>query len=345
MILVSIAEGNLPLQQRFGIRLWQGGRWRQIIKMHEVFLEPEAIRALGRELTLDLFIGDDAALLGIDEEHPARLQAAFLGDLIRRHIEHTDLRSHDDAVILRHIIARRAEAVAIKYGANLLAIGESNGGRAIPWLHQAGVILIEGLPCIVHALMVGPRFGDHHHHRVWKRAAGEHEHFERVVEHGRVAAIGIDDRVHLPHVVAEQVRLEERAAGMHPVDVTAQCVDLSIMRHVAIRMGAFPTRKGVGTETRMDEREGGFHRRIPQIGEIFRQLLGQEHAFVDDCLVGQTGQIPVFPAIEAGGANLVVGPLPDYVELPFECQVIDQLLAPADENLPDERFARTGGVT
>ena len=59
--------------------------------MHEVFVEPQAVGALGDNLALDFLVGDNPALLGVDQEHPAVLQAAFLGDLLRGHVEHAHL--------------------------------------------------------------------------------------------------------------------------------------------------------------------------------------------------------------------------------------------------------------
>ena len=40
--------------------------------------------------------------------------------------------------------ARRAQAVAVERGADLAAVGEGDGGRAVPRLHQGGVVLVEG---------------------------------------------------------------------------------------------------------------------------------------------------------------------------------------------------------
>jgi signal recognition particle GTPase len=56
-----------------------------------------------------------------------------------------------------------------------------------------------------------------------------YEQLERVVEHRRVAAVGVDDREELLDVVAEQLALEQRLAGVHPVDVAAQGVDLAVV--------------------------------------------------------------------------------------------------------------------
>ena len=159
-----------------------------------VLFEPFAVRMFRRDLVLDLFVGDDAAFLSIDQKHATRLQAAFLQDAFRRDIQHADFRRHDDQIIFGHVIARRAKTIAIQRCADANAIGEGDRSRAIPRLHQAGMIFVEGLFLVAHALVIRPRLGNHHHHRVRQRATGQDEQFEAVVEHRRIAAVGVDDR-------------------------------------------------------------------------------------------------------------------------------------------------------
>ncbi len=72
----------------------------------------------GRELALDLLVGDDAALGRVDEEHPAGMQALLEQDVFGRDVEHADLGRHDHQVVLRDVVARRTQAVAIEHGAD-----------------------------------------------------------------------------------------------------------------------------------------------------------------------------------------------------------------------------------
>jgi hypothetical protein len=51
----------------------------------------------------------------------------------------------------------------------------------------------------------------------------------------------------------EQIGREVRLARVHPVDVAAQGVDFAVVRHVTVRMRAFPGRKRVRAEARMHE--------------------------------------------------------------------------------------------
>ena len=92
-----------------------------------------------RQLRLDLFVGNEPALLEIDQQHLARLQPPLGDDLLLRNRQHADFRRHDDAVVAGDDVARRAQAVAVERGADLAAVGEGDRRRAVPRLHQRGV--------------------------------------------------------------------------------------------------------------------------------------------------------------------------------------------------------------
>ncbi len=172
--------------------------------MNLALVEPLLIGMRLCEFRLDFLVGDDAALLKVNEQHLARLQSPFLDDAFLRCHEHACLRRHDNEVVARDEVARRAQAVAVQRGADLQAVGEGHAGRAVPRLHEGGVILVEGAPLVVHQRVAGPRFRDQHHRRVRERVAALHQEFERVVETGRVRLAFIGDRPELGNVVAEQ---------------------------------------------------------------------------------------------------------------------------------------------
>ncbi len=103
--------------------------------------------------------------------------------------------------------------------------------------------------------MAGPGLRHHHHHRVRQRTSCKHQHLESVVEHSGVAAGRVDDWQDLRQICSEEFRLKLTFTSVHPVDVAPQRIDLSVVRDIAIRVGASPARKGVGTEARMDQCE------------------------------------------------------------------------------------------
>ena len=216
--------------------------------MDLVLVEPLAVRARSRERALDLLVVDDAALCRVDQEHPAGLQPALAHDVFRRHVEDPRFGREDDQVVPGHVVAAGAQSVAVEHGANLRAVGERNGGGAVPRFHQARVVLVEGALLVVHRLVIRPRLGNHHHHGVRERTTGEIEQFERVVEHARVAAVRVDDRPDLPDVVAERFGFEAGLPRVHPVGIAADRVDLAVVRDVAVRVRAVPARKRVGAE-------------------------------------------------------------------------------------------------
>ena len=79
--------------------------------------------------------------------------------------------------------------------------------------------------------------------------------FHRIVEVRRIASIGCDDREKLLEIVAKQRELQYRLAGVHPVHVAAQRVDLAIVRDVAIRMRQLPTGKCIRRKALVDKAE------------------------------------------------------------------------------------------
>ena len=152
-------------------------------------------------------------------------------------------------------VARRAQAVAVERGADLAAVGEGDRRRAVPRLHQRGVVFVEGAALLVHQRIAGPGFGDQHHHRVRERVAALHQELERVVEAGGVGLALVGDRPQLVDVVAEQRRRHRRLPRRHPVDVAAQRVDLAVVRDHPVGMRQRPGREGVGREALVHQRE------------------------------------------------------------------------------------------
>lgn len=133
-------------------------------------------------------------------------KAPLLDDLLFLDRQNAGLGRHDDAIVAGDEIAGRTQTVTVKRRADLLAIGKGNGGWAIPWLHQGGMILVERLAFRRHQLVAGPGLRDEHHHGMGKRVSAAHEEFERVVETGGVRLTFIRDRPELGNILAEQRR-------------------------------------------------------------------------------------------------------------------------------------------
>ena len=344
LVFVGVTEGDLALEQRDVVGLVVLRCLGQVAEVHEMLVEPLAVGTGVADLVLEFFVGDDPALRRVHEKHLAGLDAAFFDDLFSGNRQHAGLGSDDDKTVLGDVVTRGAQAVAVEDAADLDAVSERDRSGAVPRLHQAGVILVKRAAIVGHGLMVGPRLGDHHHHGVRERASGEDEELERIVEHRRIGAVRVDDRQDFLDIVAEGRAVEERLAGVHPIDVAAEGVDFAVVGDVAVRMRALPAGKRVRRETRVDDREGRLHRGVDEVGKILRDLLGEEHAFVDERLHREARDIPRFGSGDRGGADVVIGALTDHVELPLEIEIGGDVCSAADEDLAHERLAGDGGV-
>ena len=158
-------------------------RLGQVFEQDVMFVQPLLVRMRAGVFLLQLLVGDDAALFRVHEEHAARLQPAFDRHALGRDGQHAGFRGHDDQVVLGDVVTRRAQAVAVETRADADAVGERDRGRAVPRFHEAGMIFVERAALGVHALVIFPRLGNHHHHRVRQFAARHDEQFDAVVEH------------------------------------------------------------------------------------------------------------------------------------------------------------------
>ena len=209
-VLLGVAEGLLAIEQRH-VRAALARLHGLEVLQHDLGApEPVLVGVGGGELLLDLVVGDDAALLEVDEQHLARLQAPLLDDLLLRDRQHAHLGGEHHEAVVGDEVARRAQAVAVEGRADLAAVREGDRGRAVPRLHQGGVVLVEGAPVLVHERVAGPGLGDQHHHGVRERVAAADQELEGVVEAGGVGLALVGDRPELRDVVAEELGIDAR---------------------------------------------------------------------------------------------------------------------------------------
>ena len=279
-LLGGVAEGALTLDDRGVLRGQQRAR-RQVVEVDQAVVQPVAVRLRGSQLALDLLVGHDATGLGVDQEHAPGLQAP-LGDhggLVD--VEHADLGGHHDQAVVGDPVARGTQPVAVEDRTDDGAVGEGDGGRAVPRLHHRGVVGVERPAVVGHRLVVLPRLGDHHQHGVRQAAATEVEQLEALVEAGGVGGARRHDRQGVGQPVAEQRRGHAALAGPHPVAVAHHGVDLAVVGHDAVGVRQRPRGEGVGREPRVDQRDG---RRQPVVGEVAvepLELQAGQHPLVD----------------------------------------------------------------
>ena len=105
--------------------------------------------------------------------------------------------------------------------------------------------LVESFFMLVHGFVSSPWLGYHHHDRMWKRAPGQGEHLQRLIKIGGITSTRRDDGKK-PFIIAKKVRLKHPFPGAHPVLVTPDSIDLSIMGDEPHRLCPSPRRKGIG---------------------------------------------------------------------------------------------------
>ena len=193
-----------------------------------------------------------------------------------------ELRSQDDFVLAGDDIARGTQAVAVEGGADLPAVGEGDGGRTVPRLHQGGMIFVEGAALLIHERVARPGFGDEQHHGVGERIAALDQQLHGVVEAGGVRLAFGDQRPEAVEVLAEHRRLHGRLPGRHPVEVAAQGVDFAVVADHPEGMGQTPAREGVGRKALMHQGQGRGEARIVEVVVIVAELGGEQHALVAD---------------------------------------------------------------
>ena len=117
----------------------------QLVQGNALPCEPFAIRALGRNGCFELFVGNQAAFLKVQQEHFAGLQASLELDVCRVNMNHADFGCHDDFVVMGDVITAGTQTIAIQNGANVVAVRKHDGRRAIPRFYQCRMELIKSL--------------------------------------------------------------------------------------------------------------------------------------------------------------------------------------------------------
>ncbi|MBK7742911.1 MAG: hypothetical protein IPI40_04150 [Betaproteobacteria bacterium] len=340
-VLLRVAERLLAIEQRHLGRL-RRRRVGQLVERDARALDPLPVGPGRGQRALQFVVVDDPALLHVDEQHLARLQAPLLDDLALGDVEHADLGGHHDVVVVGDDEARRAQAVAVERRADLAAVGEGHRGRAVPRLHQRGVVLVERAPVLVHQRIAGPGLGDHHHHRVRQRVAAHHQQLDGVVERGRVGLAVVDQRPDLVEVVAEHRARDAVLARRHPVDVAAQRVDFAVVADHAERMREVPGGEGVGREALVHHRQRGHHRLVAQVEEVLADLVREQHPLVDERPRRHRRDVELLAVAQLQRLDRVAGLLADDVELALQRVLVHGVAAAGDEHLADDRLDLLG---
>ena len=159
-------------------------------------------------------------MVQVDLEHLARPQTSGGQHVGRIDIDGADLGREQQAVVARHVIASGTQSVAVERRTEGVTVGEGDGGRSVPGLHQHGLIGIVRAAHLGQVLVVVPWLGHKHRDGTRKRAAVHDEKLEHVVENRGIGALAVDDRHHTLKVVLKNRRVQVRLACANPVDIT-----------------------------------------------------------------------------------------------------------------------------
>ena len=259
----------------------------QVGQVDQVAVQPFAVGLAGGVALLELLVPDDAPFFGIHQQHPPRLEPGFLHDALRREIQHPHLGGEDELIVVRHVIPGGPQAVAVQHRAHHVAVGEEDGGRTVPGLHERGVILVQIPLGAGNGAVVAPGLRDRHHDGQRQVHARHHQKLQRIVQHGRVGAGDVDHRQHLVHIPVQQPGGHGLLPGQHTVHIAPDSVDLAVVGHEAVGVGPLPGRVGVGGEAGVDQGHGGLIVAALQIRIEAPQLFHQKHALIDDGTAGQ----------------------------------------------------------
>ena len=248
-------------------------------------------RLLGNPITVGLFLGvtgtqlvvvDDATAGKVDLEHLARPQTAARQDVLGAHLDGAHLACQHKATVARHIVAGGTQAVAVEGSTQGTAVGKGDGGRAVPGLHEHGLVGVVGAALLAQAVVVVPRLGQQHGRGTRERTAVHDQKLKHIVQNRGVGALAVDDGHHALKIVLQHGAVQVGFAGANPVDVALEGVDLAVVDDKAVGMCALPAGRGVGGVARVDERHGRFDGGVVEVDEETAHLRGHKHALVHD---------------------------------------------------------------
>ena len=265
------------------------------------------------------------------------MQASAAADHGRVHRQHTRLRADDHDAVLGDEPAAGAQPVSVEAGPDGPPVGERHGRGPVPGLEHRGAVAIEAVELRRHVVAPGVRGGDHHHHRVGQRAAGEQQQLEHAIEGRGVRAALRDQRQAALEVLTEKLGAKRRLTGAHPMDIAVDRVDLAVVGEQAQRLGEFPAREGVRRKTRVDHCERALQLGVAQVLVKAPELRRGEHALVDEGARAKARDRQVGAGIELGD------PARDE-QAAFELVLVDHARACGDEQLAKLRGDVAGRV-
>ena len=310
-VLPGVAEAALQGGQPLPVEGHGPGGAEQALQHDAVLLQPVPVGLSPGNGGLDLVVAEDPALGRVHQQHAPGGQAPLFQDFRRVDVQHADLRGQQDRAPAGDQVAGRAQAVAVQQGAHQAPVAEGHGRRAVPRLHDRGVVLVEG-PLVLGDVVPGAEgLGHHHDHGVRQRAAAQDQQLQHVVEGRRVAAARLDDGQQPGQVLPEQGGGQAGLPGAHVVHVAPQGVDLAVVGRQAERLGQEPGREGVGAVALVHDGQAAPEILRAQVRVERHELRGHEHALVHDGPAREGGDVEALRSPARAEGLLLQGPAQD----------------------------------
>ena len=308
-------------------------------------------RLLGNPITVGLFLGvtgaqlvvvDDAPAGKVDLEHLARPQAAARQDVLGAHLDGAHLACQHKATVARHIVTGGTQAVTVEGGAQRATVGKGDGRRAIPRLHEHGLVSVVGAALLAQTVVVVPRLGQQHGCGTRERTAVHDQELEHVVQNRGVGALAVDDGHHTLKIVLQHGAVQIGLAGANPVDVALEGVDLAVVDDKAVGVRALPAGRGVSGVARVDERHGRLDGGVVKIDEEAAHLRGDQHTLVHDSARAHGAHVEDLVAQGKLGVGLLFDGAAAHVQATLKGVTGGRVVRTAQEGLQDSRHTGAG---
>ena len=296
-VLRGVTSRRLRLDERHGVhlRLPRGLGDGERLNLGE----PGLVVAAARHLLGHLGVLLEVARLEVRLDHLAGAEATLGDDVLGVGddvAEDANLRRDVDVVIRGAPETSGAETVAVEAAAELLAVGEDEEGGAVPRLLHAGEVIVKRLNLGVGGVELGVvavRLGDEEHHRLRDGAAGLDEELGDAVEVGGVGRGGVADGAELVLAAVPYGVGHVRLLGRHPVEVTLEGVDLTVVAEEAHGLRQGPLGHGVGGEAAVVDAELRLEVLILEVEVELANHGGAEHTLVHDGATGHGAHVEV----------------------------------------------------
>ena len=261
-------------------------------------VEPFAVGLSLAVIFLYLLVLDKLTLYCINEKHFSGVETLFLNDSLNGDIKCADLGGEDKVLaaisVIGDIVTGGTETVSVEDSTEEIAVGEDNGGRAVPRLHHCCIILIECSLFTAHSGLMLPGFRDKSDDSKGKINSCHCHKFEGVVKTGGVGACYIEDRNDIFHSVADKVALQNGLTAEHLVHISRNGVYLAVMNHHTVWVRTLPTGVCVGAETGMNDSHSGMIILAVKVLVELSELVNEEHSLIYYSTAGAGAYVCLF---------------------------------------------------